>query len=415
MQPPASGASFVDPAFGTAIFRASDALNTPDVSRAGSNLPWIETEYSTACPFNSDNSCVLLLADSYFRLRSLVTGFQGDLLLLNATSEPRWSRTDPDTLYFHVGNALKSLNVVTGAVAVIHAFTEYAEITGKGESDISEDGTSMVFCGDDKEVFVYNLATDSKGPVIDVAGIPLDSLYLTPSNGVLISWDPATPVVGTYFGIDLFQDGVFQRKIFNSNGHKHCARLADGTPVLVITNSNENPVTLPDFPNGIVIVDLATGKQNGLLSLDWSLAVHISAADIGWAFVETYNPTNPDPPAGWFPYTNELLAIKLGGSVIGRLAHHRSRPNPPGDTYNYMPKCSCSRDGSLLAFGSNFGLSAQPGTAATHPPGYADAYWLATGVTPIAAPVTPVPTATPLSQAKQLLQEALTLLDQVAA
>jgi hypothetical protein len=45
--------------------------------------------------------------------------------------------------------------------------------------------------------------------------------------------------------------------------------------------------------------------------------------------------------------------VKLDGSEVRRLAHHRSRPF---DSYNYTPRASASRDGSRLIFGSNFGL-----------------------------------------------------------
>src|SRR5439155_4946399 len=107
---------------------------------------------------------------------------------------------------------------------------------------------------------------------------------------------------------------------------------------------------------------LSDGRQTCLLHLDWSLAVHVSAPDgNGWVFIETYakpgtftggtDPVTQGPY--WKPYTNELLQVKLDGSEVRRLAHHRSRPY---DAYNYEPKLSVSHDSTKLVYSSNFGL-----------------------------------------------------------
>src|SRR5581483_663082 len=105
-----------------------------------------------------------------------------------------------------------------------------------------------------------------------------------------------------------------------------------------------------------------------LLQLDWSLAVHISGGDGGWAEVETYAPGDPDP-ANFPPYADELLRVKLDGSVVERVAHHRSRPF---NGYNWTPKASLSRDNTRIVYGSNYGLQGQLG----YPTEYSDAYMI---------------------------------------
>jgi hypothetical protein len=92
-----------------------------------------------------------------------------------------------------------------------------------------------------------------------------------------------------------------------------------------------------------------------MISLDWSLAVHVSAPDAnGWAFVETYTPSDPSPTSGnWPKFTNEILQVRLDGSEVRRIAHHRSRPF---DSYYYTPRTSSSHDGKKLVFSSNMGL-----------------------------------------------------------
>ena len=182
----------------------------------------------------------------------------------------------------------------------------------------------------------------------------------------------------------------FVRQLTHAAGHMHMGVDVGGESVLIWTNSAD-PQPIPNCNNGIVKVRLRDGTQTCLLALDWSLAVHISAADNAWAFVETYNPIDVIPPAGWFPYTNELLQIKLDGSEIRRLAHHRSRPlDSPFDNYVYEPKVTASRDGALIVYGSNFGLQA----ILNYPHPYADTYMIATGIsvpTCIQVPVNATP------------------------
>ena len=176
---------------------------------------------------------------------------------------------------------------------------------------------------------------------------------------------------GTFTGIELYDKTmVFQRQVFPCNGHKDTIIDADGSEVMVITDANDPGSN----DNAIVKVDLSTGKRSTLLSLDWSLAVHVSTPDKGGcAYVETYAPLNPQA-ADFRPYTNELLRVPLDGSPVQRLAHHRSRPNA-GNDYNYEPKVSCSRDGSRVIFASNFNAAARQGA----PDEYADVYMIEVG------------------------------------
>jgi hypothetical protein len=139
-QPPSDGGTYSDPVFGSTIKRVSNALATADAD-GGGTLTWITNEYSTVSAFNSDNSKFILVHQSYFGLYAGTGTFLGNLPLeINASSEPRWSRQDNVTLYYHSGNMLKSYDVASGAIAVVHTFSEYSSISGNGEMDISLDG-----------------------------------------------------------------------------------------------------------------------------------------------------------------------------------------------------------------------------------------------------------------------------------
>jgi len=179
--PPGVGVTYVDPRFGSTIKRVSNALTTANAD-GGGTLTWIENEYSTMSAFNSDNSKFILVHQSYFGLYDGSGFFMHDLPLeIGASSEPRWSRKDNATLYYHKGNQLKSYNISNGAINVVHAFTEYSSISGNGEMDISLDGDHFVFAGDGRYIFVYQISTGAKKAVLDTAGRSFAAYTLRPT------------------------------------------------------------------------------------------------------------------------------------------------------------------------------------------------------------------------------------------
>ncbi len=369
LQPPNAGTAYVDPVFGSTIKRITNALATHDDDRGG-NLNWIANEYSTASPFNSDNSRFLLVHQSYFGLYDANGTYLSDLPFeISASSEPRWSRTEAATLYYHTGNQLKSYNIFTGAAVLVHAFREYSVIDGAGEMDISLDGDHLVFAGDGREIFLYQISTDQKSAVFSLEGRHFDSIYVTPDNNVSVTWLQSG--TSRYTGIELFDSNLqFVRQIAHAGGHMHYTRDTNGEEVLVWTNSND-PHPSGNCRNGIVKIRLVDATQTCLLQLDWSLAVHITAPDgNGTVLVDTEAPSNPDPDStAWKPYTNEILQIKLDGSQVNRLAHHRSLAF---NSYNWEPKLSVSRDGTKLLFVSDFNLQSLDGA----PKEYGDTYYM---------------------------------------
>ncbi|MGH8248050.1 MAG: hypothetical protein ACREUU_16630, partial [Gammaproteobacteria bacterium] len=306
-------------------------------------------------------------------------------LQVHASSEPRWSRSDANLLYFISGNQLKQYNAATDAVSVVHSFNEYSAISGKGESDISFDGDHFVFVGDNRYIFVFEISTQLKGGVLDAAGRGFDSVYITPDNNVTVTWFQAG--TARYTGIEFFDRNMTsQRQVSRAGGHMDVARDVNGDEVLLLINAAD-PTPIAD--NAIVKIRLSDGHQTALISLDWSLAVHVSAPDNnGWVFIETYAPGDPMPTGNWPRYTNELLQIKLDGSETRRLAHHRSRPF---NSYNYGPRVSASRDGSKLIYSSNHGLQSILGYTAE----YSDVYMISlAGGGTITTPPPPPPTGT---------------------
>ncbi len=339
--------SYTDPAFGTKVTRVTSALK------------WTAPDYSTWCPWNADGTKFLLVNVDHFDLYFYLSGITGLIqpLPIGASCDSRWSTTDPRLIYFVQGNTLNLLNISTGSSLPLRVFPEYTQIRiGNGEGDISYDGNYFALVGTRLdggiEVFVYDIKANTKGAVLDCGGRPLDAVYMAP-GGVLVKW---TDAIG-FRGLDMTP----LRPILSCDGHG----AVGSDNCLYITNSNENPVTLPDFPNGIVRIDLATGKQTGLLALVWSLAVDIAACAPGVILVSTYSASG----GPWVPYRNELLLLATDGSSVKRLAHTRSSGNPSwssDDNYLVQPHAQISRDGTKILWGSNMAHLDQSGRCDTY-------------------------------------------------
>ncbi|MDD5351415.1 MAG: hypothetical protein PHQ12_14480 [Chthoniobacteraceae bacterium] len=333
----------------------TDAAASPDEAGSG-KLVSIQPEYSTVSPFNCNNSKLLLVHQSYFGLYSVdPLRYLGPLPFeINASAEPRWSRNDPDALYFLQGNELRSFDLGAGDSLLVRKFTEYNRVSGKGEGDLPERGDLFVFCGDDRKIFTYQANKDQASNPLDIGVHSVEGLglYATPDNHALISWGERG--TGRFQGIELFDiDMNFVRQVANAGGHMDVTRWEDGREVLVWCNANAaNPVC----PNGIVLVDLQSdpAEHTCIVSLDWSLAMHISAPDnAGCVFVSTEKEFSNG--AQWTTFENEILRVGLDGSTVS-LGPHRSKiTGDPIQKYNSQPKVACSRDGRLLVFGSNAG------------------------------------------------------------
>jgi len=366
-EPPAVGDTYVDQTFDTTIKRVTDARNTLDSSNNIGVLDFITQEYSSMSPFNSDNSRLLLQHFSYFALYDGLGNYLSDLPFdITASSEPRWSKNDPAVFYYLNGNQIRRYNVLTGVGTLVHEFTEYTNITSRGEADISFDGDHLVLFGDNIDIFVYTLSTDSKGAVLEMPNAgDANSLYLTPDNNVLVTWDESG--AGRYKGIELYdQELNFLYQVTQAGGHMDVARDTNGEEILLWTNAGET-IPHPGCENGIEKIHLADNQRTCMLSLDWGQGVHISAPESGDAFFVSIHGASPD--ADWRLYQNEILRVSLDGAEIERLLHHYSQPS---DGYYDQPKVSASRDGSRLVYASNFGLQTKQG----YPAEYTDVYFI---------------------------------------
>src|SRR5215470_17361728 len=268
-QPPVVGGSYIDPVFGSPIKRLTNAMNMKRADSGGA-MPFVGPEYSTMCPFNQDKSRLLLVHFSYFGLYDGEGNFLKELPAIDASAEPRWSRTDPNVFYYRHGNQFRSYNVGTDASTTVHTFTEYSSVSGMGESDISLDGNHFVLAGDNRYIFLYEISTDSKGAVLDASGHSFDSLYVTPNNNVTVTW--LTNGNGTRFtGIELFDRNMnFQRQLAHAGGHMDVTNDLNGDEVLLWVASGD-PQPLTRCNAGVVKIRLSDAAQTCLWTADWSM------------------------------------------------------------------------------------------------------------------------------------------------
>ena len=361
--PPAVGESFSDSAYGTLITRLSNGAKQLNDA--------VHHEYATMSPFNSDNSRILLLTD---KDGFMVVDLHGKIIaspsevIISGKAEPRWSLREPNIFYFHHENRLMAFDVETRRKKIIQTFSQFKSITfGGGESDLSEDGDHLLIVGDESQVGVYSIHNNQLGASFKMKGHPFDYFDLTPDNNVIVRWEATGKE--RFQGFELFDYQMkFKRQIVTFGAHADRARDLNGEEVLVILASNDPAPAKGCESNGIEKIRLSDSKKTCLLPLNWNCEVHISANGRNpWVLISTTdnrtgtaNPPGqlfPDWKSRWMKNYNELILVKLDGSVIRPLAHHRSRSM---DNYWHTPRAAISRDGTYAVFDSNFGLQPLP-------------------------------------------------------
>lgn len=344
-QPPV-GESFIDPMFGTVIRRITDA------AKAGA--AFCQVRYATVSPVNADNSLILI----EYGGRPALHDASGQFLEnLPSMFEPSWSSSRPELLFHCRENALVGYDVKALKERIIQRFSEYIPVDSlgryglrsMGEGDILDDRWALAGTRPDgsQDIFLCDAKTGKRGKVLNTTA-GFNNIYATPAGNVLVQWDK--PGAERFNGIEMFtSDMEFLRQVAPTGGHMDVGRLADGSDVLIRATNNDNVA-------GVGLISLAFTFRRQLLTTDWSLATQTFCPDVpGWAIVSAYR---PDAKQSWAPYTNEILYVKMDGTRVQRLCHHRSHWNGnESDNYNWTPRATGSRDGSKVLFNSNWGRS----------------------------------------------------------
>jgi len=308
---------------------------------------WAGNEYSAVCPFNCDNSQLILVAVDHFILCDGDGVFQRDLPIA-AAQEPRWSRTDPDLLYYltdsrySTPSQIRTFNVASMTSARLQEFPEYVTLTSRGETDISADGQHLVLLGTRKnnvqEVLVYDLQSRSYPPPWILDG-PIDGLKISPSNH---------PIISKSDGL-FIREGTTVSQLTQANGHATVARY--GTrDVLLWCSAADKAIDR----NALVLVNLSTYFQKtSLLEFIWDYAFHISPCTQRFCLVSTYSKRQPLLPM-------QLWKVPLSGEppfmlVSDTGGQYREIAGDGG--YTSQPKAALSRDGSRAVYSVHDGTT----------------------------------------------------------
>jgi hypothetical protein len=296
-----------------------------NITKLALSNPPITPEYSTICPWNSDNTRLLLLASNpgYTLDHFILCDGDGQYirdLPIAANQQPRWSRTDPRILYYVQGSSLIRCSPgLMSYVTIEHAFTEYESINSLGKSDISEDGDHFVFQGISKnrapELFVDSLKDGVQSILSPMVG--LNSIYITASNYM---------VQGTLTGSYARGELIIQGQV------PHMDTFHD---YLVYCSSNDAVLN----KNAVVMVDIFNpGDKHVLMEFDWAYAMHISCCDQQFCCVSVYDPKNVLPMQIWQVFYDGQPKVKL--CETGGIYRD----------YSSQPHATISRDGTRIVF-----------------------------------------------------------------
>jgi hypothetical protein len=431
--PTPKGADYLDLAFNPAgPDRAGCKIRRlTDAAAAGIVPARYHHEYSNMSPFNSLSTLILLHDAGYLYTSShnsfFVVDRFGNVLRTAAevqvdmNGDPRWSIDDPYRIYYHTisqsPNKVMWYDVLSGTRDVVYTGTGSVNLDfAGGEGDISADGNFMVLHVGTvlmKEFHRLDLDTGSPGPAlhgtlmqssaIEDSCMKYNWCDMTPvMNDIVCRFDPASGCSNpTRYELFNGLTGELIQPITGAGGHADLGRDLNGDEIMVMANDSDS--TLSACYPGIFKINIRTLQRTCLLDYGhavpppggsgpftgwWGKGSHVSINNVGghpWALVSNYDfktppevdtrEFNPALPADWEQrwgkYFNEMLLVKLDGSQVLRLAHHRSRE----DGYFTTPRAALSRDGKYVLFDSNYAL--QTGVAM-----YTDVYLMPTTYVP---------------------------------
>jgi Tol biopolymer transport system component len=260
----------------------------------------------------------------------------------------RWSHSEPNIMYYllnypgecHFGK----WDVIKDIASELIDLRGYTSCTfGDGEGNFTADGKKAVIIAvknEKKVIFVLDVENKSKGPDIKIE--KLDNCTMSPFGNYI--------VVDGFIGDD--GDRIHVRKA--TDGSVVWSETRYGVPshwdVQIDQNGDEVVVGVcKSAPyNGMVIKRrLSDGYITVLVNCGY--ASHTSGRNLkrpGWVFITYSSRDNPK----WYPYQNEIVAVKLDGSRTERICNIHSY------VFTYVSEShgSPSPDGLRVIFASDW-------------------------------------------------------------
>ena len=342
--------------------------------------------YSTITPFNADSSRVMLLTSDGWLT---IVDIQGNVVVpvanmpaMNSPDAP-WDPTNPAVFYFTNSNQFfkGTISRSTVATTVLHTFTGYTSVLAPDQEDLSDDGCKYWLVGAPSGGgapvgILYNPCTDTVVSQSLVVGVKDSStgwhkIQIFPSGKMLMTWNSNGATNGT--GGEIYNtDGTLYWHLYDITAHNEVGIDLAGREVVIGTANGKLSINAcGDAWKSLTVVDInARAPVNCLMNniVGW----HVSYRDSpkGWVLLSMFDmgtcpdyscfdTTSPNRLASnwqsiWPLYGEELLLVKIDGTAVYRLAHHRSRS---AEYYWAQPHAVISRDGRYVVWDSNFDIS----------------------------------------------------------
>jgi len=365
--PPAKGGSYADPQYGCTIVRLTDAKSEFKLA--------VHHQYSTISAVNQDDTRVMLLTEWG---QGTIVDMNGNTVVaprdfpgMNAGNVP-WASNSSDTFYYTNGNTLYRATISGHAVksSALHAFTGYPSVMIPDEEDLSEDGDHLWIVGGG-EAFLYTISSGAIGPGVDIgvkdAGCSWHKIQITPSNRMLITWSCNGAKNG--LGQEIYNtDGTLDWHMFNNSIHTDVGRDLGRNEVAVVGRIPDTYKDACPSRGGADVIRLDPPHRVSCLVDLNSTPSHISYRDSsqGWVAISLFDQGScphyscfaprdlaADWQSAWRHFYEEVILVKIDGSAVLRLAHHRSRS---AEYYWAQSRAAISRDGRYVVFDSNMDL-----------------------------------------------------------
>jgi len=384
--PPATGQSYIDPAFGCTVKRITNG--SLEETFSDGTHPSLVHYYSTLSPLNATDTMLLIVSnDGAWRVRDIngkIVVSAANMPTRNAGGLLLWDAVNGSIFYYTRANILYKAVIRGNSVepVALQTFSEYSAIISPDSADVSQDGDHIALAGRNPnntiDIFVWSLSQRTKtsvyttsckvtGSSVTSTGQPgcLHKLQLTASN--LLSIQFVEDGHGPEQGLRLW-NGKTLLSLQDATNHYDTGYDMRGNAVLIAV---DNGATLTGVgnpcPSGWGLdVRLINNFSSAFCLLDKQPSWHISYrgdASQPWlaiSFFDTRKPgpefftTNPDyqtPILGnWQLYEDEIVVARVDGAALYRLAQARSRSM---EDYWAQPHAAISRDGKYVVFTSN--------------------------------------------------------------
>jgi hypothetical protein len=371
---PAVGGTYTDPVFGGTVRRLTNTMgqrNTENIY--GHHWANADGTYAFSDQMRGGVYTGLFILNTATGTEAYTSQPEG-----SSAADISWHPTDPNKYYYYSGASLMLRNLPAQTSTTVKTFAGTLQTVGGSVNWIDRTGRYMVI----KYSGIIHLWDSQTDTLYAGAFAPFGST----------GWTGITPD-GNYI-VDVTGPSAQPQAEHYSYAINHSTHTISGTPVqfwglsgdhgdLVSASNGKNYYIAYDEYNspGIWRIDITlnqAGKTYAqqqaantmLITMPWTAGGHFSGVSVGalsdWVF---YSPTDKSDafdqtPVGWYVYEQEIVAINVLTSEKRRLAHHRSR-SVSASYYNF-PRVSCSWDGSLVLWTSNFNVSS--------PTGYSDLY-----------------------------------------